>query len=196
MLRFDPSAISNWADQPEATHLLPELIRRLILATVPAVSHLDIPAGSAVWLPGWDGLLAAEAGNAWTPDGSSAWEFGSGKNPASKASVEYRKRTDDPASVDVANATFVFVTPRQWSGKREWVEQRRSQRKWSDVRAFDASDLAVWLEHAPAVAGWFARLIGKLPAEGYITLEEWWDNWSAASRPNISPALVVVFQGL
>lgn len=191
MLRFDPSAISYWADQPEATHQLPELIRRLILATVPAVSHLDIPAGSAVWLPGWDGLLAVEAGNAWAPDGSSAWEFGSGRNPAGKANSDYRKRTDDPQGVDAAWATFVFVTSRQWSGKRGWVGQRRAEHKWADVRAFDASDLAAWLEQAPAVARWFARLIGKLPAEGYITLEEWWGNWSAASRPNISPALVL-----
>lgn len=191
MLRFDPSAIANWADQPQATHQLPELIRRLILATVAAVSHLDIPGGSAVWLPGWDGLLATEAGDVWAPDGSSAWEFGSGKGPAAKANDDYRKRTDNPEGVDVANATFVFVTPRQWSGKRKWVEQRRAERKWADVRAFDASDLAAWLEQAPAVAEWFARLIGKLPAEGYIVLEEWWENWSAASRPNVSPALVL-----
>ncbi len=96
MLRFDPSAIANWADQPEAAQQLPELIRRLILATVPALSHLDIPGGSAVWLPGWDGLLTAEAGNAWAPDGSSAWEFGCGKDPTGKANGDYRKRTDEP----------------------------------------------------------------------------------------------------
>ena len=192
MLRFDSSAISNWADQPEATHQLPELIRQLILATVPAVSHLDIPGGSAVWMPGWDGLLAAEAGNAWVPGGSSAWEFGSGKDPTGKANGDYRKRTDDPEGVDAAKATFVFVTPRQWRGKREWVEQRCAEHKWADVRAFDASDLAAWLEQAPAVAGWFARLIGKLPAEGYATLTEWWENWSTVSPPNvISPALVL-----
>ena len=191
MLRFDPSDISNWADQPEAAHQLPDLVRRLILATVSSLSHLDVPSGSAVWLSGWDGRLAAEVGNAWVPGGSSAWEFGCGKDPASKASGDYRKRTEDPAGVDVAKATFVFVTPRQWSGKQKWVERRRAERKWADVRAFDASDLATWLEQAPAVAGWFARLIGKLPAEGYSTLIEWWDNWSTMSHPNISPGLVL-----
>ncbi|MDE0363366.1 MAG: hypothetical protein OXI74_19490 [Rhodospirillaceae bacterium] len=192
MLRFDPSDISNWADRPDAIHQLPELIRRLILGTAPSLSRLDIPSGSAVWLPGGDGLLAVEAGNAWVPDGSSAWEFGSGKDPASKANGDYRKRTDDPEGVDVANATFVFVTPRQWRGKCEWVERRRAEHKWADVRAFDGSDLAAWLEQAPAVAGWFARLIGKLPDEGYAILTEWWENWSTVSASNsISPALVL-----
>ena len=192
MLRIDPSDISNWADRPDATHQLPELIRRLILATAPSLSRLDIPSGSAVWLPGWDGLLAAEAGNAWMQGGSSAWEFGSGKDPASKANGDYRKRTDDPEGVDVANTTFVFVTPRQWRGKCEWVERRRAEHKWADVRVLDGSDLTAWLEQAPAVAGWFARLIGKLPDEGHSTLAEWWENWSTVSPSNgISPALVL-----
>ena len=73
MPHFDPSDISNWADLPDANHQLPELIRRLILATVPQLSRLDIPSGSAVWQEGWDGLLTATTGNAWVPDCASAW---------------------------------------------------------------------------------------------------------------------------
>ena len=56
MIPFDSSEISNWADKPDAQHQLPELIRRLILATLPMSSLLDMPSGSSVWLPGWDGL--------------------------------------------------------------------------------------------------------------------------------------------
>ena len=67
MVHFDPSEISNWADLPDANHQLPELIRRLILATVPELSRLRMPSGSAVWLPGWDGLLTAENANTWVP---------------------------------------------------------------------------------------------------------------------------------
>lgn len=192
MPHFDPSDISNWADLPDANHQLPELIRRLILATVPQLSRLDIPSGSAVWQEGWDGLLTATTGNAWVPDCASAWEFGCENRATSKANKDYRKRTDDPQEdVEIASATFVFVTPRKWRDKKKWVRQRQVEGKWADVRAFDASDLATWLEQAPAVATWFARLTGKLPADGYTTLGEWWENWSTVSRPNISPALVL-----
>ena len=96
MLHFDPSEIANWADLPDANHQLPELIRRLILATVPQLSRLDIPSGSAVWQEGWDGLLTATTGNAWVPDGASAWEFGCENRPTSKANKDYRKRTNSP----------------------------------------------------------------------------------------------------
>ena len=191
MLHFDPSEISHWADRPEATHQLPELIRRLILATTPMPTRLDIPGGSAVWHSGWDGLVTTETGNPWVPVGVSAWELSCEKNPGTKASADYGKRTDDPQGVAPAGATFVFVTPRQWSGKRNWVKERCDEGKWAEVRAFDASDLATWLEQAPAVAAWFARLIGKLPAGGYTTLEDWWQNWATVSWPNISPQLVL-----
>ena len=191
MLRFDPSEISNWASLPDANHQLPELIRRLILATVPQLSRLDIPSGSAVWLSGWDGLLTAETGNAWVPEGTSAWELSCRSDTGAKANDDYRKRTKTPQGVAVATSTFVFVTPRQWTGKQRWLEQRCAEGKWADVRAFDASDLAAWLYQAPAVAEWFARLINKLPTNGYTTLDEWWENWATTSRPNISPALAL-----
>ena len=117
MLHFDPSEISNWASRPDAHHQLPGLIRRLILATVPGLSHLNMPSGSAVWLPGWDGLLTTNAGNAWAPKGSSAWELSCRSDVSRKANDDYRARTNDPKGVDVNVATFVFVTPRPWSGK-------------------------------------------------------------------------------
>ena len=190
MLPFDPSEISNWADLPDANHRLPELIRRLILATT-VPTHLDIPGGSAVWHSGWDGRVDAPKGNAWAPKGVSVWELSCQKDPGAKASADYGKRTDDPQGVAPAGATFVFVTPRQWSGKQNWVKQHRGAGEWAEVRAFDARDLATWLEQVPAVAEWFACLIGKLPAGGYTTLEDWWENWATVSRPNISPQLVL-----
>ena len=57
-------------------------------------------------------------------------------------------------------------------------------------RALDGNDLVALLEQAPAVAHWFARLIGKLPATGVISLDEWWENWSTVAVPRISPELV------
>ncbi len=191
MIPFEPSEISSWANRSDANHRLPELIRGLILATVPELSRLDMPSGSAVWLSGWDGLLTAETGNAWVPKGSSAWELSCRGDIGAKANEDYRKRTDPPQGVPDATATFVFVTPRQWSSKDHWVEQRRAEGKWADVLAYDANNLIAWLAQAPAVAEWFAGVIGKLPSDGYTTVDEWWENWATVAEPSISPALVV-----
>ena len=191
MISFDSSEISNWADKPDAQHQLPELIRRLIVATVSMPSLLHMPSGSSVWLPGWDGLLVTGEGNTWVPDGASAWEFSSEKSPQSKATADYKKRTENPQGVDNPKTTFLFVTPRKWTGKKKWATERSKEGDWSDVRALNADDLAAWLSQAPAVAHWFARLIGKLPATGVISLDEWWENWSTVTDPRISPELVI-----
>ena len=190
MISFDPSDICHWANNPDAFHRFPELIRRLVMATVPMPSLLQMPSGSSVWRAGWDGLLVVDDGNVWVPPGASAWEFGSGKNPGDKATRDYRKRTKNTMGVDRTDTTFVFVTPRRWEGKSKWARGRREEGQWADVRALDADDLIAWLEQAPAVAHWFTRLIGKLPDTGIIPLDEWWENWSSISTPNISSDLV------
>ena len=191
MIQFDQSEISAWSNQSDAGDRLPDLVRRLILATVPELSHLNMPSGSTVWLPGWDGTLTAETGNAWVPSGTSAWELSRRSDIGTKANKDYRKRTKKPKGVPIATSTFVFVTPRNWPGKDQWIEERRAEGQWADVRAFDATDLTTWLSQAPAVAEWFGNLIGKLPSAGYIALDEWWDNWASMAQPNISPALVL-----
>ena len=167
MVSFDASEIVNWSDMPNASDKLPELVRRLALGTA-TISQIDMPSGSSVRLPGWDGLITAETGNPWVPVGHSGWELSCDKVPGPKATGDYDKRTADPLEVDVANATFVFVTSRRWSRKREWARERRETGPWAEVRAFDADDLVAWLEQAPEVAGWFAGVIGN----GSPALEE------------------------
>ena len=166
MIDFDSSDMERWADLPDAHHRFPELIRRLVFATGCNPSRLDFPSGSSVRLPGWDGLVDVEEGNAWVPTGASAWELSCENNRSltGKAKSDYEKRTEEPLGVDIATTTFVFATPRKWTGKRRWIRERREEGRWSNVRAFDADDLVAWLEQAPEVSIWFARLIGKLPA--------------------------------
>ena len=174
MIAFDSSEIDRWAALPDAHHQFPELIRRLVMATVSNPSRLDFPSGSSIGLPGWDVLVEVEEGNAWMPGGTSAWELSceSSRTLTAKATSDYQKRTANPLDVDIPNSTFVFATPRKWTGKREWIVERRKEGSWADVRAFNADDLVAWLEQAPEVSMWFARLIGKLPTgnEGILQL--------------------------
>jgi len=161
---FDASQLNNWSDTAEAEHDFPKLIRQLVLATLPEPpSRIDIPSGSSVRLPGWDGILEVGHGNAWAPSGVSGWEFSCDKRSKRKASEDYEKRTADPLEINRATTTFVFATPRRWKDKRQWVKKRREEGKWRDVRAYDADDLAMWLEQAPEVAQWFAKAIIRLP---------------------------------
>ena len=190
MIPFDSFEIVRWADSPDAHHQLPDLVRRLVLATVPMPSLLNMPSGSSVSRPGWDGLLVVEKGNAWVPYGASAWEFSREGDPKRKATDDYNKRTTKPKGVDTPSSKFVFVTPRKWDGKPAWVNERQEEGPWADVRVLDADDLVLWLGQAPAVAHWFARLIGKLPATGVVPLDEWWENWSTVANPRISAELV------
>ena len=122
-----------------------------------------MPSGSSVRLPGWDGLLEVERGNAWAPSGVSGWEFSCDKKITSKANNDYEKRTADPLGLERTTSTFVFVTSRRWNGKERWEKERREEGKWRDVRVHDADDLVMWLEQAPEVAQWFARVIIRLP---------------------------------
>ena len=157
---FDASEINNWSDTADAEHKLPELIRRLVLATLPEPpSRINMPSGSSVRLPGWDGLLEVGRGNAWVPCGHSCWEFSCNKRVTSKASDDYEKRTADPLDLNRTAATFVFVTSRRWSGKRQWERKRREEGKWHDVRAYDADDLVAWLEQSDDVTRWLIRVI-------------------------------------
>ena len=191
MIHIDPSEIANWASKPQAPYELPELIRRLILATVPQPSLLRIPSGSSVRLSGWDGVLEVEEGNAWVPKGTSAWEMSCEGDAAKKANADYEKRTAEPRGVNAAETTLVMITARTWQGKDVWIIQRHAQGHWNDIRVLDSVDLATWLEQAPAVAEWFAKRIGKLPESGIVPLEEWWETWSSMAMPPLTPDLVV-----
>ena len=166
MIDFDSSDMDRWADLPDAHHRFPELIRRLVFATGSNPSQLDFPSGSSVRLAGWDGLVEVDEGNAWVPNGASAWELSceNSRSLTGKATSDYEKRTEEPLGVDIALTTFVFATPRKWPGKRRWIRERRKDGRWLNVRAFDADDLVAWMEQAPEVSIWFARLSGKLPA--------------------------------
>ena len=140
-------------------------------------------------------LLSVSEGNPWLPAGASAWEFSCEKSPKGKADRDYEKRKKNPQGEIASQTTFVFVTARRFSGKKAWMNKHRQEGHWADVRALDADDMVAWLEQAPAVAGWFARLIGKLPETGVVPLDEWWENWSSATQPKIIPELVIAGRG-
>ncbi len=170
--------------------MLPQLVRRLVLANPNGITRVSFRAGEGVQLGGWDGIVEAEKGNSFVPQGASAWEMSVEKKVKSKADDDYQKRTAKPLGVVPAKSTFVFVTPRRWKGKDDWQSDRQKENTWSDVRVYDADDLEHWLETAPAIHLWISILLGKHP-DGAEDLTSHWENWSAATEPAIPPDLVL-----
>ncbi len=60
----------------------------------------------------------------------------------------------------MATTTFVFVTSRRWTGKKDWEKSKRDEGKWRDVRVFDVDDIEQALEGAAAVRIWLSELLG------------------------------------
>ncbi|MGO9605202.1 MAG: hypothetical protein ACLQAT_17745 [Candidatus Binataceae bacterium] len=186
----DAQDIAEWASRRTAQGSLPQLSRRLVLATDPTVQKISFRAGEGVSLSGWDGFVVSSGGNPFVPKGTSGWELSTSGNPTRKANEDYADRVDPPAGLIPANDSYVAVTARRWPAKHEWAHAKHAEGRWKDVRAYDADDLETWLERAHAVHTWFSILIGKHPP-GITDLESYWASWSQETNPAISPELLL-----
>ena len=185
--------LASWADTPESKANFPYLISRLIRATTAKDTKVDIPWGSATYIEGWDGIVNSKEEARYIPEGISLWELGTGQDPKKKADADYEKRTKDPRGYTPQDATFVFVTPRAWTKKEEWVSQKKEEKKWKDVIVYDGISLEQWLDEAPAVSRWFASqgYAGVCSSDGIMTADECWEEWSCSEQLQLQPACVL-----
>ena len=188
-LTIKAQQIDKWPDHNlSARQLLPVLLRRLVRSTGQELSRVDFPGYDNAEAKGPDGQTVAGSASPWVPLGTSYWEFGVSKNADKKAAKDYVSRTGSILTSERRNSTFIFVTPRQWSGKKNWVECKNAAGDWMAVRAYDASDLEQWLEESIPAQMWFAEVLG-MEVEGFETLEGFWDRWRRASDPKLSQTL-------
>ena len=190
----DASDLVAWADRRESQSLLPLLIRRLIRATAPRVTEFHIRTGEGVHLEGWDGIVRNDQDTPFVPKGASGWELSVAARAHAKAEKDYRKRSEDSKPLVAEDTTLVFVTLRRWGGKDVWAAEKTEEGPWRRVKVLDADDVAAWLEEAPAVHTWLSIQIGKIPP-GTNDLEAYWNEWSGATRPALTPALVLSGRG-
>lgn len=188
-LMIEASRIDSWADEDEkARRRLPVLIRRLIRSTGRELREVDFPAYGQGQRRGWDGRVEAAAATPWIPESRSGWELSTAKDPARKATSDFRARLALPAE-ERAETTFVFVSSRNWPGKDRWAQERREEGHWKDVRAFDASDLEQWLEESIEGQVWLAEQLGLPSAEDCMTLDRAWDWWAGVAKPRLTEAM-------
>ncbi|WP_024741629.1 hypothetical protein [Tenacibaculum maritimum] len=185
--------LKNWSTTRECQAYLPLLIRKLIYAGVKIeqIKEIDFPFGEDVQVGGYDGQLEVEKGNRYIPTGESVWEFGvvdSGKGK--KANEDYEKRKSDPLGRIPAQTSYVNITLKTYAKKKKWEEEKQAEEFWSDVRFYDATDIEHWLDLAPSVEIWLARLLNK-PMDGVELGEAYWKQWSTKTDMEFPYSLLI-----
>lgn len=193
--------IDRWAATPQAKSLLPELLRRLVFATVRRehLKNINFPAGAEFQRPGYDGTTVVTQGTTFVPDGICFWELGCDvNNPKGKAQGDYDKRIDEHKerlangeTENLAEATYVAVTASDWQKGGDWAKERNKEKYFKEVHVYDSNRLEHWIQDAPAVSLWLAQEI-RGPLKGVIDLSEHWKNVQATLRRPLPPAVLLV----
>ena len=189
-LAIKANDIEMWASHniPARTRLA-VFLRTLVHSTGGGLTKVDFPGNDDAERPGWDGFVDAIEGAPWVPSGQSGWEFGTNVDPKTKADGDFEKsvKAQDDKKVR-ADITFVFVTPRRWAGKENWIKDKKAKALWKDVRAYDASDLEQWLEQSLSAQAWFANET-NIPAQHVRSLDKCWVDWASVSTPPLTGTL-------
>lgn len=195
MKLIDRTDIEDWADKYEGKGFFPYLISKLVYFSTLPEAQINIPYGSAVYLPGWDGVIYSDQKRPYVPAGRSLWEFGTNKDFKTKADSDFKKRAENPLGYNASECTYVFVTPRVWAKKDEWRLEKLSQKLWKDIMVLDAVDLVQWLDQSGPAAVWFARETGKAPMEGAVDAEQFWREWSIGEAGQLLPKIITSGRG-
>lgn len=164
------------------------LLRTLVHSIGHDLQKVDFPGNDDAQRAGWDGWIEAGAGTPWIPLGISGWEFGVNSDIKGKADGDFEKSVKATAKTERDNITFIFVTPRRWSGKTKWIAEMKAKCLWKDVRAYDSSDLEQWMEQSLTAQAWFANQSGGI-SQGVKTLDQCWQDWANATDPCLPPYL-------
>ena len=187
---IDKTDIVSWAGRYEAKGDFPYLISKLVYMTAPKSAQINIPSGSSSYISGWDGIVKSDSAQSYIPAGISLWEFGTDSDIKGKADDDYIKRTADPLGFTSSECTFIFVTPRLWTKKDKWIRAKLAESKWKEIRVYDAIDLEQWLDNSRPVATWFATHVNRLPFDGVLTAEQFWEEWSVGPKTTLSAETV------
>ena len=173
----------------EAEKELPRLVRSLIAETVPSAEGIDMPAGSAVSQPGWDGVVRCSKGHRFVPDGLSTWELSAQKNGSdSKARSDYDKRVENTPDRERAGAAYVAVLCAPWTKARDFAREKSPNGDFRLVRALNVDSIEDWLECAPRTTVWLREQMGD-PVVGLLST--WWAKWLDSTTVPLDAPIVL-----
>ncbi|HYE37968.1 HigA family addiction module antitoxin, partial [Methylocaldum sp.] len=181
--------IEAWVDRNiSARTRLSVLLRMLVNSTGSGITKIDFPGNDDAERPGWDGYVDSKQPTPWIPEGLSGWEFGTNQDIKKKADDDFTKSVKAITKAERDQTIFVFVTPRHWPGKADWIKKNKAKGQWKDVRAYDSSDLEQWLEQSLAAQAWFANETRR-PSNSVRSLDKCWADWANVASPPLAGSL-------
>ena len=178
--------LERWAGTIASRSDVSQLVSDLIRSSVTEISSIRFPTGDASQMRGWDGHLVSSGAPPYVPEGESGWEFGTNEDVLTKANKDYESRLSKTEPIDKTNATFVFVTPQKWAEAETWAKEKLQERKWKDVKAFDAVALEDWLYLCPAVCLRLARELRLMPPIGVHCTDQLWEEYAKQFKPDLT----------
>lgn len=183
--------LDDWARSVPAKGEFPELMHLLVNATSAPGTYIDFPAGSAVYMPDYDGIVKAPQASTYIPEGISLWELTTEKYSTSKANADYEKRKLDTLGQNPKDCVLVIVTLGTWKGREKFQTEKAAEGFWKDVRAYDARILEQWLVYSLPVSKWLAaKLLKHHDVNSILSAEESWNEWATASKIKLIPESV------
>jgi hypothetical protein len=175
--------LDRFSKVDEAPRKLPLFITWLIEATVPSggIRRIRFLTEEAATVHGIDGILDCDCCGPFVPAGLSVWEFGvsmKGSKASEDMAAAEKKALDD--GIDPATATLVLVSLQKWPRKGAWLNTAKTNSRWRDIRAYNAVDIAAWLDSKKSVAFRVAQYVGSIPP-GVQTAESYWETWCGLS---------------
>ncbi len=194
--------LDRWAATPQAKAALPDLLRRLVFATVPRehLQKVDFRSGTEIQRPGYDGTTVTSQGTAFVPSGICFWELSCQTNPERKARGDYvkrvrehRTRAREGEQENLREASYVAVTARDWQRAEKWAKQRERRKVFKGVQGYDSNTLEHWIQDAPAVGLWLAQQLHERDrCKGLTDLASHWANVQATLRYPLPPKVLLV----
>jgi len=179
-----------WGWSTSAELELPEIVADLIRSTASHIRYIRFPSGDKGRTRGFDGILESEGDALFVPNGKSIWEIGTEFDYKKKARKDFQKRSDEISPGDQRDITLVLVTPFTWDSSKKdwklenWVEQRKNDQSWKDVRVIDGAALERWLVEAPAVSALHAsNTLNLFPVDAVRSTNEFWHDFANRFDP-------------
>lgn len=190
---IEATDLDQWAERNDGKQYFPELIERLILASVGYVPRQFLfRSGDSTQQAGWDGICEQDGNTSlqWLPVGLSGWEFGAqAEGLRKKANEDYETRESNPHGIVPSDTTFVFATPRRWGQGKKWANEKKAKGFWKNVMVIDADDLVHWIDLYPQVQQWLGECLRKIVTDTK-SLTEFWSQWRLSTERPMTPELV------